>query len=102
MVKLAGERNTATRIIDTGWYFITTLIYAILLFIITLFGLRKESNRYSKSELKYLIDESILLFILDTRLTKKKKNDSDDDDDDDWDSKPKIIRGLGGNADCKS
>jgi hypothetical protein len=39
---------------------------------------------------------------LDTRLTRKKKDDNDDDDDPDESSKPKVIRGLGGNADCKS
>lgn len=42
------------------------------------------------------------LLTIDTRLTRKKKDDSDDDDDPDESSKPKIIRGLGGNADCKS
>lgn len=60
MVRLAAERNTAVKIIDTGWNFIKAFFYAILLFIFTILGLKKESNKYSRSELKYLIDESTI------------------------------------------
>lgn len=58
MVKLASNRSTMVKAIDSTWSIIRTLYFAIILFFFTLIGMKKESNKYSKEELKYVIDES--------------------------------------------
>lgn len=64
MVKLASERGTVTKVIDSTWRILSALIMAFILFFLTLFGLKKESNKYSKDELKYLISSSITFILL--------------------------------------
>ncbi|CAD8114901.1 unnamed protein product [Paramecium primaurelia] len=94
MVQLASNRSSVVKAIDSTWSIIRTLYFAIILFLFTLIGMKKESNKYTKEELKYIIDEKMPF--------KRKPKDEDDDDNGKEGTKPKIFRGLGGGADCKS
>ncbi|CAD8209528.1 unnamed protein product [Paramecium pentaurelia] len=93
MVQLASNRSMMVKAINSTWSIIQTLYFAIILFFFTLFGMKKESNKYSKEELKYIINEKMPI---------KRKPKDDEDDNDKEGTKPKIFRGFGGGADCKS
>ncbi|CAD8126490.1 unnamed protein product [Paramecium sonneborni] len=94
MVQLASNRSTVVKAIDSTWSIIRTLFFAIILFLSTLIGMKKESNKYTKDELNYIIEEKMPF--------KRKQKDDDDDDTGQKGTKPKIVRGLGGGAECKS
>ncbi|CAK76741.1 unnamed protein product (macronuclear) [Paramecium tetraurelia] len=94
MVKLASNRSPMVKAIDSTWSIIRTLYFAVILFLFTLIGMKKESNKYTKEELNYIIDDKMPF--------KRKPKDDDDDDGGKEGTKPKIVRGLGGGADCKS
>lgn len=55
MVKLASDRSPLVRAVDATWSTLKIIYFSILLFIVTTFGLKKESNKYSKEELNYLV-----------------------------------------------
>ncbi|CAD8127464.1 unnamed protein product [Paramecium sonneborni] len=95
MVQLASNRSTVVKAIDSTWSIIRTLFFAMILFLCTLIGMKKESNKYTKDELKYIVDEKM-------PFKRKPKDDDDDDNNGKQGTKPKIVRGLGGGAECKS
>lgn len=65
--------------------------------------MKKESNKYTKDELNYIIEESNFRYWLNLEMPfKRKQKDDDDDDTGQKGTKPKIVRGLGGGAECKS
>lgn len=55
MVKLASDRSILTKALDSTWNTIKIIYFSMLLFIVTTFRLKKESNKYSKEELNYLV-----------------------------------------------
>ncbi|KAM3134079.1 hypothetical protein pb186bvf_013805 [Paramecium bursaria] len=73
---------------------ITWLYLAIVLFVVTLFNLKKESNKMKKEELDSLTKPCIFIQLKKVMPSKK------DDDQGGGGYKPKVVRGLGGNADC--